>query len=116
MVPSTAQDTKTGHLNTLDDNVVDVKTVFASLREWLRDSGEDGPTDSDIQLFNEYMLGLLDDHMDVVYCVLKHLWRRISSLQLTQWKQMFHQLLSSIQEAMLEKYHAPVTSSVNTLT
>ena len=108
VVPSTAQDTKTGHLNTLDGNVVDVKTVFAYLREWLRDSGEDGPTDSDVQLFSEYMLGLLDDHMDVVYCVLKHLWRRISSLQLTQWKQMFHQLLYSVQEAMLEKYHAPL--------
>ena len=108
VVPSTAQDTKTSLPSILDGNVVDVMTVFAYLRKWLHDSGEDGPTDNDVQLFREYMLGLLDDHMDVVYCILKHLWRKISSLQLIQWKKMFHQLLSSIQKAMQEKYHAPL--------
>ena len=108
VVPSTAQDTKTSLPSILDGNVVDVMIVFAYLRKWLHDSGEDGPTDNDVQLFREYMLGLLDDHMDVVYCILKHLWRKISSLQLIQWKKMFHQLLSSIQKAMQEKYHAPL--------
>ena len=47
-------------------------TVLAYLREWLQHSGEDGPTDSDVQSFSEYVISLLDNHMDVVYCILKH--------------------------------------------
>ena len=107
--PSATQDTKTV-VNTHDDNAVDIMTIFGYLREWLQHSGEDGPTDSDVQSFSEYVLNLLDDHVDVVYCILKHLWRKINTLQLTQWQPVFLQLLSLVQEAMQEKYHAPLNT------
>ena len=114
VVSSTAQETKTV-VNTHDDDdddddAVDVMTVFAYLREWLHHSGEDGPTDGDVQSFSEYVLSLLDDHMDMVYCILKHLWRKINTLQLTRWQPVFLQLLSSVQEAMQEKYLAPLNT------
>ena len=104
-----AQETNT-IVNTHDDDAVDVATVFAYLREWLHHSGEDGPTDGDVQSFSEYVLSLLDDHMDMVYYILKHLWRKINTLQLIRWQPVFLQLLSSVQEAMQEKYHAPLNT------
>ena len=107
--PSATQDTKTV-VNTHDDNAVDVMTIFGYLREWLQHSGEDGPTDSDVQSFSEYVLSLLDDHVDVVYYILKHLWRKINTLQLTQWQPVFLQVLLLVQEAMQEKYHAPLNT------
>ena len=42
-----------------DDDAVDVVTIFAYLREWLHHSGEDGPTDSDVQSFSEYICAKL---------------------------------------------------------
>lgn len=96
------------HDNIHDD--IDVMDVFAYLKEWLQNSKEDGPDDSDVQLFGEYMLGLLDSHMDVAYRILRHLWRKINGLQLAQWKPVYLQLLASVQETMQEKYH----TSLNT--
>ena len=66
VVQSTVQETKTV-VNTHGDDAVDVMTVFAYLREWLQHSGEDGPTNSDVQSFSDYVISLLDNHMDVVY-------------------------------------------------
>ena len=109
IVPSTAQETKTV-VNTHGDDAVDVMTVLAYLREWLQHSGEDGPTDNDVQSFSDYVISLLDNHMDVVYCILKHLWRKINTLQLTKWQPVFLQLLSLVQEAMQEKYNTPLNT------
>ena len=106
----TAQETNTVVNAHDDDDAVDVATVFVYLREWLHHSGEDGPTDGDVQSFSEYVLSLLDDHMDIVYYILKHLWRKINTLQLIQWQPVFRQLLSLVQEAMQEKYHAPLNT------
>ena len=106
VAPQTTQETQTDH-NALDIDNINFTTVFANLREWLQNLKEDGPSDNDVQSFNEYLINLLDNHMDVVYCILKHLWRKINQLQLTHWNPVYLQLLSSIQEAMQEKYNAP---------
>ena len=105
VVLSSAQET-TNDVNTFDDNI-NVMTVFGYLREWLHSSKEDEPSESDVQLFSEYLVNLLDSHMDVAYCILKHLWRKINQLQLTQWNPVFLRLLSSVQEVMQEKYNLP---------
>ena len=109
VAPQVAQETQTDH-NALDIDNINITTVFANLREWLQSSKEDGPSDNDVQSFSEYLISLLDNHMDVVYCILKHLWRKINQLQLTHWKPVYLQLLSLIQEAMQEKYNAPLNT------
>lgn len=108
------QDTESDN-DTPDNDDVNIMTVFANLREWLQGSKEDGPSDDDVQLFSEYLINLLDDHMDVAYCILKHLWRKINQLQLTHWNPVYHQLLSSVQESMQEKYNAPFNTDFMTL-
>ena len=108
-VASAEQEAKSD-VNTLGNDDVNIMTVFANLREWLQGSKEDGPSDDDVQLFSEYLINLLDDHMDVAYCILKHLWRKINQLQLTHWNPVYLQLLLSVQEAMQEKYNAPLNT------
>jgi len=108
VAPPAAQEVKNS--NDIHDNV-DIMVVFAYLREWLQHSRDDGPVDSDVQLFGEYMVNLLDTHMDIVYSILKHLWRKINNLQLTKWKPAFHQLLSAVQKAMQEKYHTSLNTN-----
>ena len=69
-----------------------------------------GASDNDAQSFSEYLISLLDHHMDVPYCILKHLWRKINQLQLTHWNLVYLQLLSSVQEAMQETCNAPINT------
>ena len=106
-IASPAEQETKSDVNTVDNDDVNIMTVFANLREWLQGSEEDGPSDDDVQLFSEYLINLIDDHMDMAYCILKHLWRKINQLQLTHWNPVYLQLLSSVQESMQEKYNAP---------
>ena len=89
-----------------DTNMV---AVFAYLRDWLNHS-EDGPIESDLELFSEYIVNLLATHMDAVYCMLRYLWRRIASQQLTGWESGFVQLLSAVQAEMAKKYNAELNT------
>jgi len=87
----------------------DMIEVFAYLRDWLNHS-EDGPVERDLELFSEYIVNLLATHMDIVYCILRYLWRRIVSRQLTSWEPGFVQLLSAVQAEMANTFYAELNT------
>ena len=107
--PSNPVSPPSTNVETAQFSDANMTTVFAYLRDWL-DHSEDGPIDSDLELFSEYIVNLLATRMDTVYCMLRYLWRRIASQQLTSWEPGFVQLLSAVQAEMLKNYHVELNT------
>ena len=91
------------HTVIIDDEVQYVKRLHHYISDWITNS-LDGPIDSDVQMFAEFLLSLLRNNLELVSVTLKYIRSTILQLQLSKWYNSFDLLLSSIQDKVRVVY------------